>query len=552
MISQLYIENIAVIEKTTVDFTEGFNVFTGETGAGKSILIDAINAVMGERFAKELIRNGETKASVTATFTNLSSEAKNALEDLGYDCEDELLIYRSIAVDGKNVCKINGRPATVSILREMSDFLVNIHGQHDNQALLVPSRHIGYIDAFGGVENLLMQYKAEYATYKKIKKQLDELSRDDSDKKRRAELLRFQIEEIDEAEIVVGEEDELFEKRRIIKNSEALVDSLNIAYSALAGEDEFEGAASLVERASDELSSSAEIMSDLNEMALRIEEIKYELKDFAQEIYSTAQSIDFDNSELEELEERLDIIYRLKKKYGDSEELILKYREDALNELEDMGFLDQDTEKLSAECEKHRMTVEKLADELSAKRRAAAQTFAEKVKNEASFLNMPNVSVMVDVKQTDLTPNGIDDMQILVTTNAGEQPKPLVKVASGGELSRIMLAIKSVLAAFDPVQTMIFDEIDTGVSGVAAERIGQKLYAISSERQVVCVTHLSQIACMADNHLLIEKTSDGQKTYTKVKQLDFEGRKHELARIISGSIITDAALLNAEQMMKNR
>ena len=552
MISQLYIENIAVIEKTTVDFTKGFNVFTGETGAGKSILIDAINAVMGERFAKELIRNGETKASVTATFCELSQEAKEALEDLGYEAEDELLIYRSIGVDGKNVCRINGRPATVSILKEMSDYLVNIHGQHDNQALLVPSRHIGYIDAFGATEQLLLQYKAEYAAYKRVKKQLDEISKDDSDKKRRAELLRFQIEEIDEAEITIGEEDELFEKRRIIKNSEALVDSLNVAYAALTGEDEYEGAISLVERAADEVVSSAEIMSDLSEMASRIEEIKYELKDFADEIYSTADSIDFDNSELEELEERLDIIYKLKKKYGDSEELILKYRDDALRELDEMGFLEQDTDKLSAECEERRRNVEKLADELSQKRRNAADVFADKVKSEAAFLNMPNVSVVVEAKVTELSPNGIDDMQILVTTNAGEQPKPLVKVASGGELSRIMLAIKSVLAAFDPVQTMIFDEIDTGVSGIAAERIGQKLYAISSERQVVCVTHLSQIACMADNHLLIEKSSNGEKTYTRVQQLDYEGRKHEIARIISGSTITDAALLNAEQIINAR
>ena len=552
MISQLYIENIAVIEKTTVDFTKGFNVFTGETGAGKSILIDAINAVMGERFAKELIRNGETKASVTATFCELSQEAKEALEDLGYEAEDELLIYRSIGIDGKNVCRINGRPATVSILKEMSDYLVNIHGQHDNQALLVPSRHIGYIDAFGATEQLLLQYKAEYAAYKRVKKQLDEISKDDSDKKRRAELLRFQIEEIDEAEITIGEEDELFEKRRIIKNSEALVDSLNVAYAALTGEDEYEGAISLVERAADEVVSSAEIMSDLSEMASRIEEIKYELKDFADEIYSTADSIDFDNSELEELEERLDVIYKLKKKYGDSEELILKYRDDALRELDEMGFLEQDTDKLSAECEERRRNVEKLADELSQKRRNAADDFANRVKSEAAFLNMPNVSVVVEAKVTDLSPNGVDDMQILVTTNAGEQPKPLVKVASGGELSRIMLAIKSVLAAFDPVQTMIFDEIDTGVSGIAAERIGQKLYAISSERQVVCVTHLSQIACMADNHLLIEKSSNGEKTYTRVQQLDYEGRKHEIARIISGSTITDAALLNAEQIINAR
>ncbi len=552
MISQLYIENIAVIEKTTVDFTEGFNVFTGETGAGKSILIDAINAVMGERFAKELIRNGETKASVTATFTNLSQQARAALEDLGYETDDELLIYRSIGLDGKNVCRINGRPATVSILKEMSDYLVNIHGQHDNQALLVPSRHMEYIDAFGGTEALLVNYKAEYAAYRKLKRQLDEISRDDSDKKRKAELLRFQVDEIEEAQIVVGEEDELFEKRRIIKNSEALVDSLNIAYAALTGEDEYEGAIYLIDRAADEVVSSAEIMSDLTNIASRIEEIKYELKDFAEEIYSTADSIDFDNSELEEIEERLDVIYRLKKKYGDSEELILKYRDDALQQLDEMGFLDQDTEKLSAECEERRSKVEKLAKELSEKRREAAQIFAEKVKNEAMFLNMPNVSVVVQINDTELTPNGIDDMQILVTTNAGEQAKPLVKVASGGELSRIMLAIKSVLAAFDPVETMIFDEIDTGVSGVAAERIGQKLYAISSERQVVCVTHLSQIACMADNHLLIEKNSDGQRTYTNVSQLDFEGRKREVARIISGSIITEAALQNAEQMMKLR
>ncbi len=552
MISQLYIENIAVIEKTTVDFTEGFNVFTGETGAGKSILIDAINAVMGERFAKELIRNGETKASVTATFTGLSNQARAALEDLGYEADDELLIYRSIGMDGKNVCRINGRPATVSILKEMADYLVNIHGQHDNQALLVPSRHMEYIDAFGGTETLLLNYKAEYAAYRKLKRQLDEISRDDSDKKRKAELLRFQIDEIEEAQITVGEEDELFEKRRIIKNSEALVDSLNIAYAALTGEDEYEGAISLIDRAADEVISSAEIMSDLTDIASRIEEIKYELKDFAEEIYSTADSIDFDNSELEEIEERLDVIYRLKKKYGDSEELILKYHDDALQQLDEMGFLDQDTEKLSAECEEKRNKVEKLAKELSVKRREAAQIFAEKVKNEAMFLNMPNVSVVVQINDTELTANGIDDMQILVTTNAGEQAKPLVKVASGGELSRIMLAIKSVLAAFDPVETMIFDEIDTGVSGIAAERIGQKLYAISSERQVICVTHLSQIASMADNHLLIEKNSDGQRTYTNVSQLDYEGRKREIARIISGSIITEAALQNAEQMIKSR
>lgn len=552
MISQLYIENIAVIAKTTVDFTKGFNVFTGETGAGKSILIDAINAVMGERFAKELIRNGETKASVTATFTDLSHQARAALEDLGYEADDEFLIYRSISMDGKNVCRINGRPATVSILKEMADYLVNIHGQHDNQALLVPSRHMEYIDAFGGTEGLLLNYKAEYAAYRKLKRQLDEISRDDSDKKRKAELLRFQVDEIEEAQITIGEEDELFEKRRIIKNSEALVDSLNIAYAALTGEDEYEGAISLIDRAADEVVSSAEIMSDLNDIASRIEEIKYELKDFAEEIYSTADSIDFDNGELEEIEERLDVIYRLKKKYGDSEELILKYRDDALQQLDEMGFLDQDTEKLSAECDERRSKVEKLAKELSEKRREAAQIFAEKVKNEAMFLNMPNVSVVVDINNTELTSNGIDDMQILVTTNAGEQAKPLVKVASGGELSRIMLAIKSVLAAFDPVETMIFDEIDTGVSGIAAERIGQKLYTISSERQVVCVTHLSQIACMADNHLLIEKNSDGQRTYTNVSQLDYEGRKHEIARIISGSIITEAALQNAEQMIKAR
>lgn len=552
MLSQLYIENIAVIEKTEADFTEGFNVFTGETGAGKSILIDAINAVTGERFSKELIRNGETKASVTACFTSLSQQAKDALEDLGYEAEDELVIYRSITADGKNICRINGKPANVSILKEMAEYLVNIHGQHDNQALLVPSKHISYIDAYGGTQELLAKYKGEYAVYRKLKRTLEEISQNDSEKTKRAELLRFQVDEIDEAEITVGEEAELLEKRKMIKNSEMLVNSLNAAYTALCGEDEYEGAVSLVETASDEIVSSAEIMSDLRDMAGRLEEIKYELKDFAEEIYSAAESIDFDNGELEELEERLDTIYKLKKKYGASEQEILDYRENAAIELEKLDMLGQGTDKLEKElCEKEE-NVKRLAEELSSKRKAAAEDFAKRVRNEAEFLNMPNISVTVDIQKTDFTANGTDSVQILVTTNAGEEPKPLVKVASGGELSRIMLAIKSVLAAFDPVQTMIFDEIDTGVSGVAADRIGRKLYKISSDRQVICVTHLAQIACMADNHLLIEKKSDGKRTYTNVTKLDFEGKKREIARIISGETVTDAALLNAEQMIKSK
>ncbi|HAB00657.1 MAG TPA: DNA repair protein RecN [Ruminococcaceae bacterium] len=552
MLSQMYIENIAVIDRATVDFTEGFNVFTGETGAGKSIVIDAIHAILGERFSRDLIRNGESKASVTACFTALSPTVKEALEDMGYDPEDELVIYRCVNEDGKNICKINGRPATVSILRDLSDRLVDIHGQHDNQALLSQQRHIEYIDAYAENEALLLQYKAEYAAYRKLQKRLEELSDDDTERQRRVELLRFQTREIEEVQLTVGEEAELTERRRLIKNSEALVESLNEAYQALVGGDEFEGAVSLVESVADRVSESSEIMKELSPMAARLEEMKYELKEFSDELYSTAESVEFDPGELEEIEERLDVLFKLKKKYGKDEQEILAFYDRAAAELEELSAGETDRTQLEEEAEEKRAKVQKLADELSRRRVAAANNFVEKVGEEAAFLNMPHVKVTVKHTQTPLSPNGIDDMCLLVTTNAGEEPKPLVKIASGGELSRIMLAIKSVLARFDPVQTMIFDEIDTGVSGIAAEKIGKKLCEIATQRQVLCVTHLAQIACMADNHLLIEKSSRNGRTYTQVQPLDHEGRKHEIARIISGETITEAALLNAEQMLKQK
>ncbi|MBD9097294.1 MAG: DNA repair protein RecN [Ruminococcaceae bacterium] len=552
MLSQMYIENIAVIDRATVDFTEGFNVFTGETGAGKSIVIDAIHAILGERFSRDLIRNGESRASVTACFTALSPTVKEALEDMGYDPEDELVIYRCVNEDGKNICKINGRPATVSILRDLSDRLVDIHGQHDNQALLSQQRHIEYIDAYAENEALLLQYKAEYAAYRKLQKRLEEMSDDDTERQHRAELLRFQTREIEEAQLTVGEEAELTERRRLIKNSEALVESLNEAYQALVGGDEFEGAVSLVESVADRVSESSEIMKELSPMAARLEEMKYELKEFSDELYSTAESVEFDPGELEEIEERLDVLFKLKKKYGKDEQEILAFYDRAAAELEELSAGETDRTQLEEEMEEKRAKVQKLADELSRRRVAAANDFVVKVGEEAAFLNMPHVKVTVKHTQTPFSPNGIDDMCLLVTTNAGEEPKPLVKIASGGELSRIMLAIKSVLARFDPVQTMIFDEIDTGVSGIAAEKIGKKLCEIATQRQVLCVTHLAQIACMADNHLLIEKSSRNGRTYTQVQPLDHEGRKHEIARIISGETITDAALLNAEQMLKQK
>ena len=549
MLSQLYIENIAVIEKAQIDFSNGFNVFSGETGAGKSILIDSINAIMGERFPKDLIRNGKDKATVSASFCDISETLKAALEDMGYEADDEILIYRSISIDGKNVCKINGRPANVSVLKELSEYLVNIHGQHDNQAILNPARHLDYIDAFAENEEIVSEYKTAYALYRKNQKYYDEVRSNVGDKTQRIDLLSYQVDEILQADITVGETEELLRRREVIKNSENIIESLGRAYMALQGDDDNEGAVSLVSTVSNELDASCEYIKNISEIYSRIDEIKYELKDFADVIASEIDNVEFDPRELEIIEDRLDVIYKLKKKYGNSEEEILEYLKKAQAELDMLSTSDNDLEKLSQELKKSRELAMSLADKLSDSRKKSASFFSQKVMSEATFLNMPHMKIDVKFVQRDMTSSGIDTAEFLISANAGEELKPLTKVASGGELSRIMLAIKNVLSKHDIVDTLIFDEIDAGVSGLAAEKIGKKLREISNSKQIICVTHLAQIAAFSDTHFLIEKNVRDQRTFTQVIELDFEGRKHELARIMSGSNITDISLQNAAQML---
>ncbi len=549
MLSQLYIENIAVIEKAQIDFTSGFNVFSGETGAGKSILIDSINAIMGERFSKDLIRNGKEKATVSASFSDISDTLKSALEDMGYDTEDELLIYRSISLDGKNICKVNGRPANVNVLKEIAEYLINIHGQHDNQAILNPARHLDYIDAFSENEHLLAEYKSLYSIYRRNLKQFEEASSNVGDKTQRIDLLSYQVNEIIQADITVGEEEELLKRREVIKNSENIIESLGRAYTALEGDDGNEGAISLVSTAADALEDAGEYIKNISDIFSRIDEIKYELKDFSDVIYSEIDNVEYNPKELETVEERLDVIYKLKKKYGGSEEEILNYLNKAQEELDNLSMSDENLEKLSLELKQSRDAAMISAKELSSVRQKSAKDFSEKVMAEAAFLNMPYIKIFAKFDEHDMTSSGIDNVELLISANAGEELKPLTKVASGGELSRIMLAIKNVLSRHDIVDTLIFDEIDTGVSGLAAEKIGQKLKEISNSKQIICVTHLSHIAALANTHFLIEKNVNQGRTFTNVTKLDFEGRKYEIARIIGGSNITDITLQNAAQML---
>ncbi len=549
MLSQLYIENIAVIEKVQIDFTNGFNVFSGETGAGKSILIDSINAIMGERFSKDLIRNGKEKATVSASFSDISNDLKSALEDMGYDTDDELLIFRSISLDGKNICKVNGRPANVNVLRDIAEYLINIHGQHDNQAILNPARHLEYIDAFAENEHLLSEYKTAYALYRKNFKHFEEASSNIGNKTQRIDYLSFQVNEIQEADITIGEEAELSKRREVIKNSENIIETLGRAYAALQGDDDNEGAISLIRFASDSLATASEYIKNISDIYSRIDEIKYELKDFSDVIYSEMDSVEFDPRELEFIEERLDVIYKLKKKYGNSEEEILEYLSKAQAELDILSMSDDNLDKLKIELKQSREIALSLAKQLSSNRQKAAEDFSKKVMIEAAFLNMPNIQIVAKFDEHDMMSSGIDNVEFLISANAGEDLKPLTKVASGGELSRIMLAIKNVLSHHDIVDTLIFDEIDTGVSGLAAEKIGQKLREISKVRQIICVTHLAQIAALADIHFLIKKNVLNGRTFTNVIKLDYEGRKNEIARIIGGSNITDITLQNAAQML---
>ena len=551
MLSRLYIENIAVIEKTEIDFTKGFNVLTGETGAGKSIVIDAISAVLGRRTSRELVRTGADSAFVSATFTDVGETTKEALKKLAIPIEDELILEREFTLSGKNICKINSRPASISVLREISRFLINIHGQHESYELMSPDLHMGYIDSYGGHSEILREYTEVYAEYKDVCRVLNQKNSDERDRLRRADLLTFQIDELERAEIRAGEFSQLSEERNILANAQKLRELLSTASYYLKGDSgEFPGAVSLLSNACDEVSSAALVMDSVKTLSERLGSCYYDLEDISSELNSLAESIDDNPYRLEEIEMRLDLLSRLMKKYGDSEEELLAYLENIKSELSAIESFEEDREKLLLmQSELYEKSM-KIAVKLSEARRETSEKFSREVMKRMRLLDMPSAVVSVSQITGDLTDSGIDTLEFMVSTNAGEPVKPVSKVASGGELSRMMLSIKTVLSEKEPTDTLIFDEVDSGISGSAALRVGEALRDVSNSCQVLCVTHLPQIAAMAKSHYLIKKSEDNGRTYTKVIPLDTEGRVEELSRIIGGESVTETARSYAKELLK--
>lgn len=551
MLSNLQIENIAVIKSASIDFENGFNVMTGETGAGKSIVIDSLNAILGERTSRELIRSGADSASVCAEFQNVGDNVKNELEKLGIEKDDTLIVSRKLTPDGKNVCRINGMPATVSMLKALGVQLVNIHGQLDNQSLLSPETHCSFIDKLAGSGRELNEFKELYSLYIKKKNELKSLNTDVNEKNRRLDILNYQIEEIQKADIRPGEKDELTEKLGFLRNAEKVLNLLHTAYAALNGDGEMPGAADVAADAASKLLSAADYSSDFAETANGVNDAAMNLSAYTEELRDKIYSLDYDPNETERAEERLDVIYRLSQKYGDSEEAILAYLENAEKERDALSFSDERAEQLRAETEKAYNEALAAAKKLSEIRIEAGKKFSADVERELAFLDMPSVKFIVNDSVGELYENGIDNIEFLLSANAGEEPKPLSKIASGGELSRIMLAIKCVLSELDDIDTLIFDEIDSGVSGRAALKIAAKMKELSKTHQVICVTHLAQIAAFADEHKLISKEEKDGRTYTCIASLDYNGRKYELARIMGGLTVTQSILNSAEELLSS-
>ena len=551
MLQSIYIQNYALIDKLDIDFSSGFSVITGETGAGKSIVIDSLNAILGERTSRELIRSGADSASVCAEFQNVGDNVKNELEKLGIEKDDTLIVSRKLTPDGKNVCRINGMPATVSMLKALGVQLVNIHGQLDNQSLLSPETHCSFIDKLAGSGRELNEFKELYSLYIKKENELKSLNTDVNEKNRRLDILNYQIEEIQKADIRPGEKDELTEKLGFLRNAEKVLDLLHTAYAALNGDGEMPGAADVAADAASKLLSAADYSSDFTETANGVNDAAMNLSAYTEELRDKIYSLDYDPNETERAEERLDVIYRLSQKYGDSEEDILAYLENAEKERDALSFSDERAEQLRTETEKAYNEALAAAKKLSEIRIEAGKKFSADVERELAFLDMPSVKFIVNDSVGELYENGIDNIEFLLSANAGEEPKPLSKIASGGELSRIMLAIKCVLSELDDIDTLIFDEIDSGVSGRAALKIAAKMKELSKTHQVICVTHLAQIAAFADEHKLISKEEKDGRTYTCIASLDYNGRKYELARIMGGLTVTQSILNSAEELLSS-
>ena len=547
MLSLLHIENIAVIECADISFNKGFNILTGETGAGKSIVIDAISAILGERAYRDMIRTGSNKACVSAVFTNVPDFAW--FEDSGIPYEDEVMIQREVYLDGRNVCRVNGTPVSVSVLRKLGLQLINIHGQHDSASLFDENNHLQFLDAFADHNVLISDYAAKYQVVTDLQKQIDSISMDESEKLRRMETLRYQIEEISKAQLQEGEDDALEERRKVLQNAEKLSDGISAAVNALYGEDDTDGAASLLAEAERELARISRYTDAFAALHERIADLMYQVQDAAEEVRDVRDDLAYSSDELEQIESRLDVIHKLRRKYGASCGDILSYLENAKQELDEIEFSDEHLERLKKQYKQAESSAWEAALLLRKSRQEAAKLLSERILTELAQLDMLKVQFSCEFTDVQLFGNGADSVAFYMSANAGESLKPLSKVASGGELARIMLAIKNVLAEKDQVNTLIFDEVDTGVSGRAAQKVAEKLKSVAAHKQVLCVTHLPQLAALADTHLLISKEERNGRTYTQVIPLDKEGRKYELARIIGGANITETTLKSAEEML---
>lgn len=549
MLSDLHIENIAVIERADISFTKGLNVLTGETGAGKSIVIDALFAVMGARTSRELVRTGADKALASAVFT--SDKAASWLLDNEIDTEDELILQRKISDDGKSSCRVCGTPVTATQLRELSSLLLDIHGQNDGRQLMDETRHREYLDSFGAFEPVFAEYKEAYDLFGATKKEIKRLSMDEAEKQRLTDNLKIMVEELEKANLREGEEEELTARRDLLHNAEKLTEAVSSAYSALYGGDE--NAVSLTDSAKTEVSRAVRYCADLADTEKTLTDASFMLRDAAETLKDFLKSLDFSPQEYDRLETRLSLLHKLSKKYGGDEKELIEKLEKAKHRLDEIEYSDDRLEKLSAQLEKQKQMVQSCAKKITEARKIAAAELEERIVTELRALSMPSVNFVVDITPIDsangFDATGGDEIKFLMSANKGEKPGAISKIASGGELSRIMLAMKNVFSEKDEVETLVFDEIDTGVSGVAAQRVGEKLAELSRRKQVLCVTHLPQIAAMADTHYVIEKSEHDGRTYTSVTILDREGRARELARLHGGDNVTENTLISAGEQL---
>ena len=550
MLSSLQIENVAVIQKANVHFEKGLNVLTGETGAGKSILIDSINAILGNRTSKDLVRTGAAKAVIRAAFENVPPAVLDSLEKAGYESSEALLLSREITAEGKSTCRINGMPATAAILRELCGGLININGQHDSVGLLNPAHHESILDAYAQNRTEYQEYYAVYRELVKIKRELDAQITDESEKQRRIDLLSYQVQEIEDAALTAGEEQTLESRRKVLSNASTIRDRIAQCYALLSGDDETPGAVDLLGEASNAVDAAAQLDGELSTSAGQLLDLYYNAKDAAADLIGRLDAYETNDAELDEIEQRIDLIYKLKRKYGDTVEDIIAFGQKAREELELIQSSQERVEHLQAEQHRLYVLAREKAETLTQTRLKAFEELNKRISGTLDFLNMPGVRMTLHHARGPLASHGQDSIEFYISTNPGEAPKPLAKIASGGELSRITLAIKNAMADKDAVPTVIYDEIDSGVSGKAASRIGEVLRQSAEGHQILCITHTAQIAALADCHLLIQKNIANERTYTEIHPLDEDGRVDALAHLISGDHVTELSRANAREMLE--